>query len=825
MSPSPEGRNEWRSMMRNYDDAPEKVEAARKAVRAQMDKYIKSNKDAGLNQWNSLGPEQVGGRVRAIATHPNDPDILFVGGVSGGIWKSTNGGNTWIPKGDLLPSLAVTSIIVHPTSPDTMFLSTGEGIITRGSVVGAQGNATPGAGIFRSFDGGDTWERIPAITESNIDEFYWINKIIFNPEDPTKIVAVGHNRDQDGTELNDIAGMFHYITDYGEILRDTEIYSNRGGFIDVEWPTGKNQLLIGTRFNLMRFDYNEFTDDILFNSERGGIGGLPAQGILGRVELSVGTTNTDKVYALCQDLSDATFGRLFVSTDFGTNWIEADLQIFGTSDPVDPFMNGSGDNQGWYDNTIWISPLDDDDIIIGGIELWRSLNGGDSFVKISEHDDYDYGSGTSPHADIHIVIEASDFSSSNKKIYVGNDGGIATASNYETVTENSGWSLINNNLSITQFYNSDVRPGTTIIAGAQDNGVSYFDNTGSWSEVAGGDGGYCAHGVSDTIYYSLQNGLFFYSLGPGTTVVLMNVLSTSAFIAPMKTWNGGRDILMADQALWYSPNPTSITSYVDVSPATPIMGTTITAIEVNNDEIVWVGYSDGRVYTADWSNYPTISWSLKGDFNATITDIAVSPLDNEKVALSLGGYRDDNIFISINGGNSWTERSNGMPALHVNSLIWHVSESAWLYAGTDIGVFATEDNGQAWNVSPSFGGISDGPVFTEITNLQWGGMSAANGFAPLYVTTYGRGIWETDGSVRGRDQYFDEDYSGIETGSQSLPYVEIESGEEIQANGQTWFFDAGTYPVDNAGNRKIIIDKRLGRIRKLGTGSVIIGDN
>ncbi len=294
-SPSPFGRDEWRSMMRNNNHSPDKVIQARKEVRSKLEKIKKKEKDAGLKKWTSLGPGEVGGRVRAIATHPTNPDILYVGGASGGIWKSNDRGSSWIPKGDLLPSLAVTSIIIHPNNPDTMFLSTGEGV-HQGGEIGELERTMPGTGIFRSFDGGNTWDLIPAITPDNMQEFYWVNKIIFNPNDPSKIVAVGHYQDKDGVELEPFGGTLHYLTDFGASVGSDFISLNRGGFIDVEWPAGKDSLIVGTAFGVVVFSYESSNDIIFFNSDRAGLGGLPSISILGRVELSISPNNPNKVY-------------------------------------------------------------------------------------------------------------------------------------------------------------------------------------------------------------------------------------------------------------------------------------------------------------------------------------------------------------------------------------------------------------------------------------------------------------------------------------------------------------------------------------------------
>lgn len=170
-----------------------------------------------------------------------------------------------------------------------------------------------------------------------------------------------------------------------------------------------------------------------------------------------------------------------------------------------------------------------------------------------------------------------------------------------------------------------------------------------------------------------------------------------------------------------------------------------------------------------------------------------------------------------------------MPALHVNKLLWHNSENAWLYAGTDMGIFATENNGQNWNVSPNIAGISDGPVFTEITNLEWGSPGAATGFSELYVTTYGRGMedkWSCKrwGCLQRRKPFW------CINDRLNDPFDNIEDAESVKAHGQTWHFDAPIsplfkteYPVPSGG---VLLDKRIGVIKKFPgkAGGVVIGN-
>ena len=146
---TPFGRDQYRAEMRAHSQTPEKIHHATKAIKTKFSKR-KNQKDAGLSTWEELGPGNYAGRTRAIALHPTLSNEIWVGGVSGGLWKSTDSGNSWTSKGQDVPNFSITSIIIHPTQPDTMYVSTGEGITAFGARAVTEQNpyqSTRGSGI------------------------------------------------------------------------------------------------------------------------------------------------------------------------------------------------------------------------------------------------------------------------------------------------------------------------------------------------------------------------------------------------------------------------------------------------------------------------------------------------------------------------------------------------------------------------------------------------------------------------------------------------------------------------------------------------------
>ncbi len=799
---SPNGRYEWRMKMRGGSWQPEKMIAASHELRDRAKKMApsKHKRDAGLNKWTELGPGNFSGRVRGIAAHPSDPDILFVGGVSGGLWKTTDAGSSWAPLNDFLPSLSVTSILIHPTGPDTMYISTGEALPV---------NTAPGAGIFKSIDGGDTWNLIEALDPDNLSSYYWINKIIFDPNDYTTLYAAAG-----GPFITSPGGCgeIFKITNSGANIVDLNASSFcLGAGLSVAVPLGDSAKI-----------YACFAAGLLVSENGGTTWTQPGAGegflaLPGRVEVAIDPANQSRVYALCQ--TNGLTGMLMHSLNAGETWSTVN-PLLGIFDP------GTGTNNGWYHNVVWVDPTNADVIIVGGVNLWRSTNRGLNFLPISDKDEY--LNGLSPHADHHVIIAATGYGPTNKKVYVGNDGGIASTDNIATVGTTAGWNLLNGTtLGTTQFYASGTRGQNPnyLIGGSQDNGTLLsVDNGVTWTHEVGGDGGYCGISQQDPNlrYASSQNGDFqVYGAGGLNFWFPLADLSTMDnpdFIAPMLIYpNDGEKVLLCGEKLWYRP---VLGSTVEVGP-TSSPGITITALDMTDDSsLVVIGYNDGTLQKAvpgiwSWTSIPV---SMDGClWGGPITDIAIHPTNADRLMVSRGGYTDCNVAYSNDGGSTWEHRSSGIPDLHINCLTWHPDINGWIYAGTDLGILASEDSGQNWNITPNFVS-SDGPAFVEVTEISFA-LASVFGLRTMTISTYGRGFWKTNTTVR-KDVYVDEDCTNCGFGTQSWPYELLSEAEDNQAHGQKWTIDAGTYPTSS----KVVLGKRLGKINTT-NGTVVLGQN
>jgi len=808
------GRATWRREQRGGKVDPNKVIAARNQVK-KMYQSAKAKRDAGLNKWEFLGPPAVGGRVRALAIHPNDGNILYAGGASGGIFKSTDAAGTWTPLDDFLPSLSISSIIVNPNNPSILYASTGEGIT--GGMEPTFSASSPGAGIFKSEDAGETWNLVNALNPDNLEGYHWINSLAFDPTNPNIFYAAGYTTNED---FSSYGGAVLYKFKFGgDSVATLPINPSNAQATKVYVNPGDRDNIFLCLSSGLQVSYDRGSTW----ANQDTIPGFIANS--GRVEVAMSASNDSTVYALLSGSglgSGISVGSILRSTDKGVNWT---TQITG----LDIFYNGTS-YAGGYHNVIWVDPEDVEHLLVGGIDLWRSITSGTSIVRVSDwtrHDD-----GKSAHADQHVIVAAKNFNtSSNPKIYVGNDGGIARANNYQTLKDTVGWQILNEGLNITQFYSSDIDGNNAkkIIAGAQDNGTWETDDFGaSWIKSNGGDGGYCAFSkqANDPVYSSIQFGVFEATYPPNIGFrphFDLGSVDQAPFIAEMEIYpNEGTKILVGGENLWQVTHTPFGARNKQISPRVAKNGEYITAIEISEDSSqILVGYKDGDVYRSlDGSNGPWVQCLGLGTvegYKGGITDIALHPSDADKFVVTVGGYQDENIWYTDDGANTWEERSDGIPALHINCITWHPDIGTWLYVGTDMGIMASENSGQSWNVKPS-NGQNDGPAIVEISKLQF---TQNNSFGShwLVATTYGRGIWKTEFIIR-KNVYLDEDCVNCGPGTSSEPFELLEEAVERQAHGQVWTFDGGSYPLSG----KVVIDRNIGKIKTENEEVIKIGN-
>jgi hypothetical protein len=524
-------------------------EVAQRAHQTAMQRN--NNPSTASVNWTELGPDNVGGRTRALIIDRQNDQHMFAGGVSGGLWESTDGGNNWFQNSFNSTSGAFLTVASMTQGVDNaIYVGTGEGLYY---FIGNGVGGFIGGGIWKSTDNGASWTLLtstqPASDNNNTVAWAAVNKLAADPADPNKIYAAtnrGLRRTLDGgVTWNTVTG-----PGASSESSDVDVASN-GNVIGV--VSSKPWLSVdgGNTFTNVGLAANQFYSASLT-----------------RTEIAFSPSDPNYVYAFCAKSGNGASGILagaYISINGGNNW----TQIAGASSAqFDPFGTGQGD----YDNTIAVDPSNPGRAFFGGVELWKW-----ELANVPDANNPPAGQWTrtalefpnSPfnpyyvHSDKHIIL----FHPTNANtFFVGCDGGV-----FRTVNKGQTYVPMNNGYNVTQMYSiAHDHPGTGnlpgrdyAVGGTQDNGTLFIDGSGntpmSAISVSGGDGGHCEisflnpSATFTTVYYGAldrastrgQFGSQFYSdrinalAGFGTSTF-------ASFVTPIRLWESGDDPMSHD---------------------------------------------------------------------------------------------------------------------------------------------------------------------------------------------------------------------------------------------------------------------------------------
>ncbi|MEK6689608.1 MAG: glycosyl hydrolase, partial [Gemmatimonadota bacterium] len=361
-------------------------------------------------RWRNLGPDR-GGRSIAVSGVKGRPNEAYFGAVGGGLWKTTDGGEEWASVTDFkITSASVGAVAVSETNPDLVFIGTGETCI--------RGNILPGDGVYRSRDGGKTWDHV------GFRQSHGISKIRIHPTNPDIIFVASFGKYSAPSEER---GVFK-STDGGTTWRRVLFRNDQTGAIDIAIDRNHPDVLYATLWEAFRKEYTMSSGGPgsgMFKSTDGGETwteitrrpGLPQEGVVGRIGVAVSSANSRRVYALVEHAA----GGLFRSDDAGASWTLAN-------------DNRAIRQRAFYYTHIFADHQNQDVVYIQNTSLFRSSNGGDSTVVIDN--------GT--HGDFHdFWIDPDD----PTHLVVGNDGGGA-------ISSNTGGRWTDQEFSTAQFYHA-----------------------------------------------------------------------------------------------------------------------------------------------------------------------------------------------------------------------------------------------------------------------------------------------------------------------------------------------------------------------------------
>ncbi|MEZ5962409.1 MAG: hypothetical protein R3F56_01060 [Planctomycetota bacterium] len=758
---NPERLREWRRQAlldEKGEIAPGAMQQARAQVEALRQTQGVATTGFNANNWRA-GPNNLAGRMRTLSIDPRNANVMVAGAASGGIWRTTNGGTSWVPVGDMLPSLSISDIVRSNASPDTLVASTGELFVERGPggiPFGGSGEAIQGAGIYRSVDNGLTWalvsmtpveafhmdistaDVILATTETGIQRSTDLGTtwtpvlgglnmdVSFHPTDPLRVVAGGT-----------LSGLqFGTVSVINTLVPLTCVtLTNQVPFMNAFLFSSSDGGVTWTASTPIRF---ERATAAQIGRQRcpPATGALMFEPVPTRWEVEYHNNST--AYAV-NDL-----GQVFRSTNNGGLWSR--------------IGNAGVGLQAFYDLTLWVDRSDTDTnvtndlVVVGGVVLRRSTNGGVNFTQISN----DLVAG-SAHDDHHALVEDPGLlTGNNRTLFAVTDGGIFRADDIDTVATGT-WVARNNGMATTQFYGASTHPITRrTVGGTQDQGGLRTQNFAPFSEIIDtgitpnqtlGDAGFSAVDPTDDtfayltgtdleIFRSTDGGLTARQMGPTNGADFPN------FFAPMILHpDNNNRLLIGGQNLYQSTNPraTTPTWTIIKSPVTgtnPIAAVAASQPTTNDPDVIWVAHNStlggaSRVFfTRTGGGTATGSWTEENFArpNRLPMRITIDPNDPMHVFLCLGGFAADNLWERVPTGTTtgvWQQINTPVNAPVRDFEIDPTDPNCFVLA-TQVGLFVSPNRGATWQV------VSPANVSIEETYWSRG---------HLFLATYGRGLF------------------------------------------------------------------------------------
>ncbi len=718
------------------------------------------------SNWAFRGPYNQGGRSRAVAVDVTNPNIILAGGATGGMWRSTDNGQSWSRVTPVQDTIQTVTCIVQDTragKTNNWYYGTGEYASNLVIPDNGAGFATDlGAGIYKSTDDGVTWSRLYSTMPNYSPTFVNPFQIVWN------LAVDTTNKSED----------IVYAAVYGGIFRSTD-----GGSIWTQ-VLGNNNNSIYTNVAVTN------KGDVYAALSNGNVQGIwhsndginwtditPANfpTVYARIVIANPPTNSNELYLLANTPGSGMAGdpqngsddyqSLWKYDASSNQWTDLTNMLPDWSGPV-----GGYSTQRSYDMLIKVSPADSNFVIIGGTNLYRTTDG---FATKLDSTDWiggystanDVSSYPNQHPDEHDLY----FLPSDPKIvYSANDGGISYTT--DVTAQQVNWVSLDNGFLTTQFYSAALDHATAnsplIVGGMQDNG-NMMDTTwtqnSSWVVLPfGGDG--CIDAVADGgnyIYFSTQNGNIIEGrISDQKGAIIMPSGATGFLFVTPYVLDPNNTSMMYEAAgtqIWRNSNLLDIP--IGGDSATTIGWTQMTGIDTSNTitalavssnpaNILYYGTDNGTVFKVISANV-----GLPVSINVTsnnfppgyVNCIAVDPSNADNVMVDFSNYSVQSIFYSTDGGNSWTAVSGNLEQFpdgsgngpSVRSVrILDLNGSKIYYAGTSTGLYATTDLNGMSTVWTQQGAANIGMVDVEA-------IDARDNDGTVAVGTFGAGVFST----------------------------------------------------------------------------------
>ncbi|MGB3074788.1 MAG: T9SS type A sorting domain-containing protein [Chitinophagales bacterium] len=701
---SPDDPGYWEQYFRMKKDANGNIPRLPfTAIAAQQLNTV--NRDQQIFNIQELGPENFGGRTRALLLDADNSNHIFAAGISGGIWFSADSGANWSPVNDYMSSLAISCLVQDHFNHDIIYAATGE--------IAGNSAGIPGNGIYKSTDHGITFQQLPSTDATAFD---YLPRIATSPID------------SDGIYIATSGGGLHRSFNGGDSVE--KIYSTTKAINDLE-VTPSGSIWIGV--NGAGIYYSANGDSGTFQLVTAG---LPAAGSFARIEIAQAPSDTSILYAAFEKSGSAYYSGIkgfYKSTDAGLSWIAV-----GNPDVDFAFYMSFP----WYSMTMAVKPDDPDFIVFGVGDVVYSSDGGTIWKKC-----------INIHPDHHVTVFNPDDPS---RLYEGNDGGI-----YRMRTDQIAYNqtILNNNYNTLQYYAGSFFPtGINALGGAQDNGThSCLAGNGEFNDIFGGDGSYNAvnQQYNTIAYVSYQDGTIhraddadyafpsFYPIYGAMDANDDGTIDDGAwFINPFEInlVNGDQLLFVTQKRVWqtldggFGWEPVTNTIIGGLSPYAIGLSNDFSAtIYIGGENAIFYRIEDG--YNAVAGDEVNLNSSVPSTVtNDFISNIVVHPADKSICYVSFSNFSAQPRLWKVTNATTtpvWTSISGDLPAgLPVNYIdIDPARPNDFFLAGTDFGLYITTDGGQHWVKDNTIPNVVVQQVKVRPTDRR------------VFIFTHGRGMW------------------------------------------------------------------------------------
>ncbi|NQU35471.1 MAG: T9SS type A sorting domain-containing protein [Bacteroidetes bacterium] len=768
---------------------------AYKQTKELQSKQNTSRNTNALMEWETSG-SNMGGRTRALMFDPNDPDYkkVWAGGVTGGLWYNndiTNTSEEWIPVGDFWSNIAISCITYDPNNPQTFYIGTGEAQTAR---IIYRASSGVGAGIFMTNDGGTTWELM-----GSTENFDYITDIAVRDENGISViyacVASGtymgedhESEPSDGVYRSDNAGdtwtqvmpvIPESPTNKPYTPADIEIATNGRIYIgtmeNLDLDGGATILYSDNGLQGSWTIYDNYVDSISSDSYYK----IPA-----RTLVASSPSDPNTVYA--QFAAGYTSGFVYYrgrfmskSDDGGISWSKVSIP------------DSDWSTLAWHAFVLKVDPSNPLTVYTGGLDLWKTIDGGTSWKHISDWALMYYGGGDDyVHADQHNIQFQP--GSSNTAIF-SSDGGVflTNTANYTYpvfIERNKGYSTL-------QYYSCAIKPTSSskhFIGGLQDNGTLYHKNfTLDINDmIDGGDGAYCfwdqdqANIFITSVYYNS------YTSWSSDSQADYFGGNTGTFISPAD-YDYKENILYSNAVGFFGGNQNRLLRAknipFNVSTELVNLGTGITvpyshiAYSVYSPigtSTLFVGTQSGRLFkVTNAQNVPESIEIGSPDFpTANLSCVAIGESE-DNLLVTFSNYGVSSVWLTTDGGTTWEEKESNLPDMPIRWAIIHPDNNGQALLATEIGVWWTNtlnEENTTWETTV------DGMANVRVDMLKI--RSADN---VVLAATHGRGMFTAEYPL---DIYVDfEEYQEAPTEFTIYPnpavsFINIEQNSKFDIN-------------------------------------------